>query len=362
MKKKLEAELISIAHRILKLKNKSDVDQLYNESRNLYEKLAILRFAEQSFGGAKPTIGVRKIEDELESYTTAESIPGEENTAINAPAEPVAEAVNAVASEENQDENHAQPEAEIFGGPAESVHESEKVDADQDNTVGTDSDEKSLSEAEVPQGEEVQVAEEAETAISAREENEPETEETVQDEETKPEETVKNEFFVPSFDLTFEKKDDKADEQTTEPKQITFDDLLGPNYSDPIFEKVEAEAPKVEFDGAADGERDDFSRAVTESVPVTLDLPTGDYKPYTTKETPSRQITFGLNDRIGFEKNLFGGSSEDMNRVISQLSTFDTFAEAHDFIEDMVKPDYNNWEGKEDYAKRFMAIIEQKFC
>ena len=38
MKKKLEAELISIAHRILKLKNKSELHQLHQEAQNLYDK------------------------------------------------------------------------------------------------------------------------------------------------------------------------------------------------------------------------------------------------------------------------------------------------------------------------------------
>ena len=69
-----------------------------------------------------------------------------------------------------------------------------------------------------------------------------------------------------------------------------------------------------------------------------------------------------MNDKIAFEKQLFGGSSEDLNRVISQLSTFDTFDEAENFIEDMVKPDYNNWEGKDDYVARFMEIVEKKFA
>ena len=44
MKKKLEADLISIAHRILQLKNKSDINQLYLETQKLYEKLSVLRF------------------------------------------------------------------------------------------------------------------------------------------------------------------------------------------------------------------------------------------------------------------------------------------------------------------------------
>ena len=68
-----------------------------------------------------------------------------------------------------------------------------------------------------------------------------------------------------------------------------------------------------------------------------------------------------MNDRIAFTKQLFGNSSEDYNRVLNQLITYDSFEETKDFIEDMVKPDYNNWEGKEEYVQRFMEIIEKKF-
>ena len=57
MKKKLEAELISIAHRILKLKNKSELVQLHQESQKLYEKLSVLLFVEENFAGLQPTIG-----------------------------------------------------------------------------------------------------------------------------------------------------------------------------------------------------------------------------------------------------------------------------------------------------------------
>jgi hypothetical protein len=35
--------------------------------------------------------------------------------------------------------------------------------------------------------------------------------------------------------------------------------------------------------------------------------------------------------------------------------------EALDFIENMVKPSYNNWEGKDDYAQRFMEVLKKDF-
>jgi len=72
-------------------------------------------------------------------------------------------------------------------------------------------------------------------------------------------------------------------------------------------------------------------------------------------------IVVGLNDRIAFEKHLFANSSEDFNRVLSQLNTVSTYDEARSFVEHLVKPEYNNWEGKEEYAERFMALIEKRF-
>ena len=57
MKKKLESELISIAHRILKLKGKEDVNEMHKEAALLYEKLSVLKFAHQNFDDDIPTIG-----------------------------------------------------------------------------------------------------------------------------------------------------------------------------------------------------------------------------------------------------------------------------------------------------------------
>jgi len=74
-----------------------------------------------------------------------------------------------------------------------------------------------------------------------------------------------------------------------------------------------------------------------------------------------KAISLALNDRIAFEKHLFAGSSDDLNRVISQLNTLNSHREAQNFIEDLVKPDYNNWVGKEEYEERFMAIVEKRF-
>ena len=46
MHKKLEAELVSLAHSILKMKNKDDVNALHQKSLAVYEKLSVLKFVE----------------------------------------------------------------------------------------------------------------------------------------------------------------------------------------------------------------------------------------------------------------------------------------------------------------------------
>ncbi|MBR9846287.1 MAG: hypothetical protein GYB35_09355, partial [Algicola sp.] len=72
-------------------------------------------------------------------------------------------------------------------------------------------------------------------------------------------------------------------------------------------------------------------------------------------------LNIGLNDKIAFIKHLFGGKTEDYDRVISQLNTAQSYADATRLINDIVKPDYNNWSGKEEVENRFMEIIESKF-
>ncbi|MFZ2727563.1 MAG: hypothetical protein WAX77_15005, partial [Methylococcaceae bacterium] len=64
----MEADLMSIAHRVLQIKNKSDINQLCIETRRLYEKLAILQFVEEHFEGAKPTIGQAEVVAKMKQF------------------------------------------------------------------------------------------------------------------------------------------------------------------------------------------------------------------------------------------------------------------------------------------------------
>jgi hypothetical protein len=299
MKKKLEADLISIAHRILKLKNKEDLTQLHLETQKLYEKLSVLKFVEENFSEVKPTIG---------------------NTTIQ-------ELVNAALENETE------------VAPKEIEIQPELVE------------------------EEIEVEEEEEIEEDDFSDDEEETEEEESEEEERE--------FEPHFELfNVEEVEDKKTK--TEAKQISFEDLLG-SSSEPIFERVfDPIQEEVEEETAEEEETEDeevvfspiFEMEASEEIEeVEKAIPNFEFdKEISINEAFAKTITFGLNDRIAFEKQLFAGSSEDLNRVVSQLSTFDTYEEAQNFIEDMVKPDYDNWEGKEEYVIRFMEIVEKKFA
>ena len=78
-------------------------------------------------------------------------------------------------------------------------------------------------------------------------------------------------------------------------------------------------------------------------------------------ESLIKGVNIGLNDKIAFTKSLFDGNEEDYTRVVSQLQTCSSWDEAFKYLNDVVKPDYNNWEGKEEIEKRFFKCIENNF-
>jgi hypothetical protein len=76
----------------------------------------------------------------------------------------------------------------------------------------------------------------------------------------------------------------------------------------------------------------------------------------------NKELKVDLNNKLGFIKHLFNNNTEDYNRVISQLNTIDSHERSVAFIQTMVKPDYDHWEGKEEYEKRFMELLERRFA
>lgn len=68
-----------------------------------------------------------------------------------------------------------------------------------------------------------------------------------------------------------------------------------------------------------------------------------------------------LNDRLAFIKHLFLDNKTEYQRVISQITTFSNIEEVENFIQSMIKPEYDNWKGKEDYEKRFIEVLSKLF-
>ena len=187
--------------------------------------------------------------------------------------------------------------------------------------------------------------------------------ETVAASEEMLEEESKTETIEPLFNPIFELSIEEEEEKTApklEQKQILFEDLLGSDYKEPDFVKVN-DIPK-EVERASEMAFENAEETFVPEIKAEVFAAKMEHKIASLNDTLIKGINIGLNDRIAFVKHLFAGSNEDFNRVVSQISTYDSFEEAQSFVEDMVKPDYNNWEGKEDYAARFMNLVEKKFA
>lgn len=317
MKKIIETDLVSIAHRILQLKDKSDVNSLLNETEKLYQKLVLLKFYEDNKFRLDPSITEDRL-NEIADESKNTEIPLVQESIQNK-AEEIHKEESIVIEELKEDSNHDEiliPEEEFV---SEKVNEDEKV------------------------------AEAFETVEEIATNDEP--------------------VFTPSIEET-QKTVEEIDEQIEEIEE-----------RDPIEDAIEAvERATLEIDPVfsvsheqlfvADHEIQENIPVKEETVPVKENqhLTMGGNVSFhqvplnkTINDAFNNTIVVGLNDRIAFEKNLFNGNSEDLNRVISQLNTLGSYEEAKDFIEDLVKPDFNNWKDKDEYEQRFMQLVEKRF-
>ncbi|WP_343330948.1 hypothetical protein [Polaribacter staleyi] len=273
MHKKLEADLISLAHSILQLKNKEDVFALKEISKEIYEKLSLLAFVEE-YVNTTPALEetteelISKVEKGLELQEKSK-----EDISIDI------EVIDEVVVEE------IQVEEEQIVLPIEETIEQEIV-------------------------EEIAVEEVKEEVKVAVEE-------------------IIEQPFAELEEIMF------AEPEPTEIKEV-----------------VKAKESKVL---SLEEELEDTISV--DEMATLFDIPV--QKSLNDRLTTNIQI--GLNDRIAFVKNLFDGSQEDFNRVVSQLNTYPTEKEAKKFINKMVKPDYD-WSTQEALEARFMEIIERRFA
>jgi len=264
MHKRLETDLISLAHSILQMKNKGDVFALKEKSRVIYEKLSLLAFVEE-YVNTTPDNELSKNEllSKVEKALELKELKVTDEA-------PVSEIVTEVSEEE--------------------------VD-----TV--------LQEADLVL-EEVEVNEELPSEIN--------------------------------IDAIIEQPFDELEELISS-------------------EEVSLTEPVSNIDKKEKTNKVSLEEELQDTIPVDeittlFDLPV----PKSLNDTLAINIQIGLNDRIAFVKNLFDGSQEDFNRVLSQLNTYTTEKEAKKFIKKMVKPDYD-WSEQAELEARFLEIIERKF-
>ena len=75
----------------------------------------------------------------------------------------------------------------------------------------------------------------------------------------------------------------------------------------------------------------------------------------------AKTLSIDLNDRLAFIKNLFEGDAASYDRVLSQVVTFESWAEVFNFIEVQVKTEYDNWNENQEISERFLAILQKNF-
>lgn len=187
MKKRLESELISIAHRILKLKNKSEVDQLYKETQKLYETLTVLKFYQDNFELVKDDVSANDLEEKLEN--------------------PIENAI-----------------------PVNNIPEIEKETTIEETSISEEVE--NMPKAiltEEPLEEEIAVATENKAEVV---QEEPIFRPIFELEVEQPEEKVSDSEIEAQIEPA-----EIASEIKPETKQVALEDLLGENYVDPIFVK-----------------------------------------------------------------------------------------------------------------------------
>lgn len=295
MHKKLTADLISLAHSILQMKNREDVFALKQKSYEVYEKLSVLAYVEEYINNTpNPEHTKEELLDKIESITN----------------EKIAE---------------EKPEVKVVAEEEIIKHDLEEVVEEIEEEVVEEKD------AEVELTVEENEVESVDLPIEAKKEEEEVTEEIKEVE--------------PAEDLFTETETEAEAEVEIETE---------------IEEKVEEEV--LELVSTKEEKAPSLKEELKDTIAVDV---VADLFENTPKKSLNDKlqgdIQIGLNDRIAFVKNLFGGSQEDFNRVVSQLNTLKTEKEAKKFINKMVKPDYD-WTDKEELEERFMSIVERKFA
>lgn len=352
MKKILIADLVSIAHRVLQIKDKNHTKELLKEVRELHEKLTLLNYYEENADRLKHLQNEEDLWAEEKDHTIEVALPnyGEvsrevvdetpENNEVSTPEKK--EEVDAMQKEEKE----PQAPKEEVDSEVNKQQPEEKANEDTQVVEENQEEDKNLFtpsvEATTPTVEEVderiEKIEEASPSATTLEK---------QFELLHEEQPAKEEPFTPTIEET-QPTVEQIDQQIETIEQ-----------KDPIEDEKEAiERVKLDIDPVYYNATNDlFSQVETTPNTTTKEEKTSK----TLNDAYGKTFKLDLNDRIAFSSHLFDTSTADLNRVVSQVNSFDTYEEVEHFINNYVKPEYNNWVGKEEYEQRFMEKIKKRF-
>ena len=144
------------------------------------------------------------------------------------------------------------------------------------------------------------------------------------------------------------------------------DDLVDENSKlevEPLIEKIKdivTEMPEKIFDNNPLSKIDEDPIFVEKKIEENFEDSKKELKK-NVNDKFMKGLHIDLNDRLAFTKHLFLDNKLEYQRVISQITTFSNFEEVENFIMTMIKPEYDNWKGKDDYEKRFLEVLNKVF-
>jgi hypothetical protein len=335
MKKKIVADLTSLAHRILQLNGKEEVLELQGVAKELYEKLTVMVFTEKHFSDVKPTAENREIESKLEqafedARKDVETVSVDVEQVMEKAQDEVREAFanNDLSDLFVPEEKDTREEIQLPG--ISTIHKMVVEMPDEVPRIPKQENVNQVVKEEVKQVIEVKTDERRDSYSTTTNSL---TDLVVQ------EEGGREEMDLPGIatiqKMVFEMPDEAPEVPKTEPAEMKtyakkdLHQLTADFQTMPVFERKSA------------SQESDRPKSLNSKLNIGLKI--------------------GMNDRMGFVKHLFNGNNQDFNRVISQFNTINSYEEAQNLINNMIKPDYNNWEGKESYENRFLELIARKY-
>ncbi len=342
MHKKLEAELIHLAHQILKMNNLTDIKELKEKAKSIYENLTVLSFIDDYF------VETPEVTDSKENFITEVNNLTSKKVINNK----FIEESEILSKEENPiSKKETSKVVDVFAPSRPGVTEVDDVVVEKETPIVDESKQLIDQTVNTIKTEAKEIAAKIKTT----------SKEVVKEESFAFDEEMKHSIPADVAANMFEKLEKplrpkakesiKPVEKIEEPRKV----------SDVFASSRPANTEVDEVIVYSEASKINIAKKQEVPKPIQQKEKAEESKSVSLNDRISNQkIQVGLNDRIAFVKHLFNFSQEDFNRVLSQLNSFTTEQECKDFIVNKVKPEYK-WLGKEEYEERLIALVERKF-